>query len=112
MVPGTLPLGCRVGPGLPFVRRTSAFPRTRGRQLATFTGGEIRVAAATPDPLPLLRHEGSLGDEDQVLGCPVETDPLLFYLFIYQLFARLGRPRAGEGSVHIAGVETVAVASV
>lgn len=58
-------------------------PRTRGRQLATFTGGEIRVAAAaTPDPLPLLRHEGSLGDEDQVLGCPVETDPLLFYLFI------------------------------
>lgn len=70
------------------------------------------MAAATPDPLPLLRHEGSLGDEDQVLGCPVETDPLLFYLFIYQLFARLGRLRAGEGSVHIAGVETVAVASV
>lgn len=68
------------------------------------------MAAATPDPLPLLRHEGSLGDEDQVLGCPVETDPLLFYLFIYQLFARLGR--AGEGLVHIAGVESVAVASV
>lgn len=59
----------------------------RGGQLASFTGGEIGAAAVTPDPLLLLRHQGSLGDEDRVLGCPVETDPLPFSFIYFSAFS-------------------------
>lgn len=93
------------------VQRPTMLLQMRGEQLASFTGGEIGAAAVTPDPLLLLRHQGSLGDEDRVLGCPVETDPLPFYLFIYQLFGHLNLRCVGDsGLVHIARVTTVTVA--
>lgn len=95
------------------VQRTTMLPQMRGGRLASFTGGEIGAAAVTPDPLLLLRQQGSLGDEDLVLGCPVETDPLPFYLFIYQLFGHPNLRCVGDrGLVLIAMVTTVTVALV